>query len=410
LTAHGPACRSCGFEDLRQILSLGSTPLANALLTAEQLGHDERRYPLELAFCSHCSLVQITEIIPPERLFSDYLYFSSFSETMLRHAREMVEDIVGRRHLNSDSLVIEIASNDGYLLRNLVEIGVPVLGVEPARNIATVAEERGVPTRCDFFSAQLAEQLSSEGMSADVIVANNVMAHVPDINGVVSGIKALLKPNGIFVMETPYVVDMIDGVEFDTIYHEHVFYYSLTALERLFQRHGLAALDVQRIPIHGGSLRITAGHATDTGARGAVVALLESEQARGVTSLEYYAQFADRVQRLRSDLHAVLEGLQAGHRRIAAYGASAKGSTLLNYFDIGSDTIAYVVDRSTVKQGRFTPGTHLQIFPTERLVQDRPDYVLLLTWNFADEILEQQAAYRRLGGRFIIPLPQIRVV
>jgi len=410
LTAHGPACRSCGFEDLRQILSLGSTPLANALLTAEQLGHDERRYPLELAFCSHCSLVQITEIIPPERLFSDYLYFSSFSETMLRHAREMVEDIVGRRHLNSDSLVIEIASNDGYLLRNLVEIGVPVLGVEPARNIATVAEERGVPTRCDFFSAQLAEQLSSEGMSADVIVANNVMAHVPDINGVVSGIKALLKPNGIFVMETPYVVDMIDGVEFDTIYHEHVFYYSLTALERLFQRHGLAALDVQRIPIHGGSLRITAGHAADTGPREPVVALLESEQARGVTSLGYYAQFAERVQRVRSELHAVLEGLQADHQRIAAYGASAKGSTLLNYFDIGSDIIAYVVDRSTVKQGRFTPGTHLEIFPTERLVQDRPDYMLLLTWNFADEILEQQAAYRRLGGRFIIPLPQIRVV
>ncbi len=410
MTVDGRACRSCGFDELRRILSLGSTPLANALLTEQNPAQDEPQYPLELAFCPRCSLVQIADIVPPERLFSDYAYFSSFSETMLEHARALARDVVKRQQLSGDSLVIEIASNDGYFLRNLVEVGVPVLGVEPARNIAAVAEERGVRTRCEFFSTQLAQQLLAEGMSADVIVANNVMAHVPDINGVVSGIKTLLKTNGIFVMETPYVVDMIDGVEFDTIYHEHVFYYSLTALERLFRRHGLAALDVQRISIHGGSLRVTAGHATDVGPQEAVHSLLESEQARGVTSLEYYAQFADRVQRLRSELHRVLEGLKADHQRVAAYGASAKGSTLLNHFGIGRDVLAYVVDRSTVKQGRFTPGTHLEIFPVERLVQDRPDYVLLLTWNFADEILEQQAAYRRLGGRFIIPLPQVQVV
>jgi hypothetical protein len=393
------------------VLDLGRTPLANALLTDEQLGGQEETFPLVLAFCPGCALAQITETVPPEKLFRDYLYFSSYSDTMLEHARRVSERLRRERRLGPGSLVVEVASNDGYLLQNYKEEGIPVLGVEPAQNVARVAhEERGVPTLCEFFGAELADRLAAEGRRADVIHANNVLAHIADLNGAVRGFASLLKEDGVAVVEVPYVKEMIDHCEFDTIYHEHLCYFSLTALDNLFRRHGLAIRDVERLPIHGGTLRVYASHAGAGAAAPAVGNLLAEEAGWGVGGADFYLGFGAKVERLRAELLALLSGLKARGQRVAAYGASAKGSTLLNYFGIGRETLDFVVDRSRVKQGYHTPGTHLRIFPPEKLLEERPDCVLLLTWNFADEILSQQAEYRRLGGRFIIPIPEPRVV
>ena len=401
-------CRSCGHE-LRPILSLGRTPLANALLTEEQLGGPEETYPLDLAFCPGCSLVQITETVSPEKLFREYFYLSSFSDTLLHHAEEIAQRLMRERRLGPGSLVVEVASNDGYLLQFYLRAGVPVLGVEPATNIARVARERGVPTVCEFFGAELAEQLAAEGKRADVIHANNVLAHVADLNGVVRGFARLLKPGGVAVVEVPYVKEMIDRTEFDTIYHEHLCYFSLTALDRLFRRHGLVIRDAEVLPIHGGTLRIYAG-VGEGGQSPAVKSLLEEEERWGAGRFDFYRGFGEKVERLRRDLVSLLADIKSKGGRVAVYGASAKGSTLLNYFGIGAETLDFVVDRSTVKQGYYTPGTHLLISEPGRLLAEMPDYVLLLTWNFADEILEQQAEYRRRGGRFIVPIPELRVV
>lgn len=404
-----PTCRACGGNRLTEILSLGKTPLANALLDKEQLDQPEPTYPLELAFCSKCALVQITETVPPETLFHNYAYFSSFSDTMLEHARSLTGKLREQRRLHGQSLVVEVASNDGYLLKFYQQAGVPVLGIEPAVNIAHVAQsQHGIPTLCEFFGDSLARQLVTAGKRADVIHANNVLAHVPDLNGFIAGVKMLLQPSGVAVVEVPYVKDLIDHVEFDTIYHEHLCYFSLTAVDRLVRRHDLQILDVERLEIHGGSLRIYMGHPGRVESAVAVQELLQSEST-WVENLSFYESFGARVVRLREELTGLLRKLKSEHKRIAVYGASAKGSTLLNYFGIGNETLDYVVDRSTIKQGRFTPGTHLKIHAPERLLDDQPDYVLLLTWNFAKEILDQQAEYRQLGGRFIIPIPEVQV-
>jgi SAM-dependent methyltransferase len=403
------ACRSCATKQIFPFLSLGDHPLANALITEERLGEPERAYPLEVVMCTNCSLVQITETVPPEILFRDYIYFSSFSDTMLRHARGLAEGLFQKRHLGPESLVIEIASNDGYLLKNFVAAGVPVLGIEPARNIARLAAEQGVRTISEFFGSDLASQLAAE-YRPDVILANNVMAHAPDINGMIAGIKKLLKPDGVFVMETPYLKDMLEKIEFDTMYHEHIFCHSLTALEHAFQRHGLAACDVEWFPLHGGTIRVSVVHTGREGSRPAVRRMLDEEEAWGVSRPETYRDFADKVKRLGRKLTTLLRDLKAEGKRIAAYGAAAKGTTLLNSFGIGRDSLDYVVDRSTHKQGKFMPGNHLPIYAPEHLIDDQPDYTLLLAWNLVDEILEQQAEYHRRGGRFIIPIPEIRVV
>jgi hypothetical protein len=309
-------------------------------------------------------------------------------------------------------LVIEAASNDGYLLKHYQAQGIPVLGIEPARNIAAFANSQGIRTQCDFFGRDTACQLGASGVRADVFHANNVLAHVADLPGFVAGIAAILKPAGVAVIETPYVKDMLDQVEFDTIYHEHLCYYSLTALNRLFANHGLQIVDVQRLAIHGGSLQITAQlKAAASGAPSpSVAALLDNEHRWGVSTLTAYRDFAHRVGDLKLQVNSLLNRLKSDGRRIAVYGASAKGSTLLNYFGLDHRTLDFVVDRSTIKQGRFTPGTHLRIDPPQRLLDEMPDYVLLLTWNFAQEILAQQREYVRRGGRFILPLPEPRIL
>lgn len=401
-------CRSCGQVGLKEILSLGDSPLANRLLTDDQLALDEPRYPLDLVLCPHCSLVQITATVPPEELFSDYAYFSSFSDGMLRHAREIAGEMIRARKLDTTSLVMEVASNDGYLLQYYQQADVPVLGIEPAANIAEVARrERNIPTLTHFFGRELAERLAQRCQRADVLHANNVLAHVADLNGFVAGLHVVLKDDGVAVIEVPYVKDLIDHAEFDTIYHEHLCYFSLTALAKLFNRHQLYVVDVERIAIHGGSLRVFVGKTRAASPR--VAKLLEEEAAWGVDRPAFYQGFGKRVESLRRELLALLKKLKAEGRRIAVYGASAKGTTLLNYFGIGNETLDFVVDRSTVKQGRYTPGTHLKIHSPDKLVESKPDYVLLLSWNFADEILAQQAAYRQRGGQFIIPIPHLKV-
>lgn len=406
------ACRSCSRAGLETILSLGAMPLANSLLRADQLDAPEPRHPLDLAFCPACSLVQITETVPPEELFRDYLYFSSFSDGMVAHARELAERLVRERGLGARSLAVEVASNDGYLLQWYAKASVPVLGIEPARNVAAVAErERGIPTIPEFFDLALARRLAAEGRRADVLHANNVLAHVADLAGFVAGIRTLLAPGGVAIIEVPYLGEMIPRLEFDTMYHEHLCYFSLTALEGLFRRHGLAIADVEEIALHGGSLLLHVARDADAGATPArVAALLARERSLGMTALPYYADFAPRVAKWRAAFRTFLEEQRRAGRRIAAYGAAAKGSTLLNAAGVGRDLIDFVVDRSTYKQGLFMPGVHLPIRPTGALLEEQPDLVVLLAWNFQEEIVAQQAEYVRRGGRFVVPVPEVAFV
>lgn len=403
-------CRACGSQSLELVLDLGRVPLANALLRADQLQEVESRFPLALFFCNDCSLVQIGETVPPEILFANYFYASSFSETMLEHVRKLVARLVEERGLTADSKVIEIASNDGYLLQYYKQKGVPVLGIEPAANIAKMAvEQRGIPTLVEFFHEGLAEGLAAEGTRADVVHAHNVFAHVPDPNSFVAGLRHILKPDGVAVIEAPYVKDLVEKLEFDTIYHEHFSYYSATAVQNLCRRHGMRLVRLEWVPIHGGSLRMFIGHESQP-ADSTVAEMLMAEQQAGMAASAYYHKFADKVWALRDQLLAELNARKERGEHLAAYGASAKGSTLMNAFGIGADQLDFVVDRSSLKQGHYTPGNHLPILAPEALLEKRPDAVLLLTWNFGDEILRQQQPYRDAGGKFIVPIPDVRVV
>jgi len=401
------ACRGCGRSGLEVFLSLGEMPLANRLLTAEQLDEPEPRYPLDVALCEGCGLVQLTESVPPREMFEEYAYFSSASTTMVEHARSIARRMVEERHLGPDDLVVELASNDGYLLQHYRDAGIPVLGIDPARNIATVAERLGIPTLCAFFGTELAEEMRASGRRASVLHANNVLAHVPDINGFVRGIARVLADDGIAVIETPYVRDLVDRLEFDTIYHEHLFYHSVTALDGLFQRNGLALCRVEHLPIHGGSLRLFAGRAGVV-PDPSIGRFLADEEKVGLVSRAYFRGFGERVEALCRNLRGTIEQLRREGRRVGAYGAAAKGTILLNAAGIGAESIEYVCDRSDYKQGRFMPGVRIPIVSPERLVGDMPDDVLLLVWNFADEVLAQQAEYRARGGRFLIPIPEPR--
>ena len=403
------ACRSCGSEDLASILAFGDMPLADRLLTADELAAPDLTVPLTLVFCPGCSLVQIAETVRPEVLFGgDYPYFSSVSDTLLAHSRAHAEELIERLGLDQRSLVVEIASNDGYMLRNFVAQGIAVLGIDPAEAPAAAAVRAGVRTRNSFFGHELARELAADGLSADLIIANNVLAHVADLNGLVAGIATLLKPDGVAALEMPYLVDLLDNCEFDTIYHQHLCYFSLTALDRLFRRHGLSINDLRRLDIHGGSLRLYVAHRENV--QPAVHDLLAAECAAGLDRLDPYLRFAERVRSLRQGLCRMVHGLKDDGQRLAAYGAAAKGTTLLSYCGFGREVIDYVVDRNAFKQGRYMPGSKLPILAPEMLLEDRPDCTLLLPWNFAEEILEQQADYIAQGGRFLIPIPEPRAV
>lgn len=402
-------CRACGSKNHHPVIDLGLQPLANNLLSPEDIGKPEPRFPLDVVVCANCWLMQITRIVPPVALFSEYVYFSSFSEHMLRHSRAAALRYIAEKGLNAGSFVVEVASNDGYLLKNFVQAGVPCLGLEPAANVAAVAREAGVETRCEFFGADSAAAVEAERGSADLILGNNVFAHAPGTNDFVAGLKTLLKRDGWVVLEFPYGVDMIEHVEFDTIYHEHVFYFTLTPLLALFKNHGLDIFHAERIAIHGGSLRLFACHAGAEAVRESVAQTLAVEAELGVGSAEYYLRFSDRAEKVRADLQAFLAEQQQAGKRVAAYGASAKGSTLLNYVGEAAGVLEFIADRSTYKHGRLSPGIHVPIVPAEQLAQSAPDYAVLLVWNFAEEVIAQQQAYRDAGGKFAIPLPELRI-
>jgi len=402
-------CRACGSGKLSTFLNLGDLPHSDGLLREADLEKPEPRYPLDVAFCELCTLVQILKTVPPEELFQrDYPYYSSFSDALLEHSRKNVEARIGHRELDANSFVVELASNDGYLLQYYKEHGIEVLGIDPAEGPVKAALEKGIPSMCTFFGKQLAEQLAGEGKRADVIHANNVLAHVPDTNGFVQGIGALLKDDGVAVIEVPYVKDLIDHCEFDTIYHEHLCYFSVTALVALFKQNGLSLNHVEHLEIHGGSRRLFVEPTENV--QESVRDFLRDETSQEVDHLSYYENFSSQVVAIKNRLNELMTDLKRQGKTLAAYGAAAKGAIMLNYADVGTDLIDFVADKNVHKQGRYMPGVHVPIVDPERVLGEMPDYVLLLPWNFKKEILEQQSEYRSRGGKFIIPIPFPEIV
>ena len=412
MTDKSLSCRGCGTTLSQTFVDLGEMPLANSYPTAADLDQPDRRYPLHARVCHDCFLVQVDAVVPSADIFSDYAYFSSYSQSWVAHARRFASMARERFALGGESLVVEVASNDGYLLRHFVDDGVPVLGVEPAANVAAVAEAAGVPTMVRFFGRETADNLVADGKAADLVVGNNVLAHVPDLNDFVAGLGALIKPAGVISLEFPHLLRLMEGVQFDTIYHEHFSYFSLIALEPVLARHGLRLFDVETLATHGGSLRLFACHADcDQHQDGpGLDAVRDAEHRASLDRLSAYTGFAARVAAVKDSLLTFLEAANRDSKSVAAYGAAAKGNTLLNTCGVGTRLIDYVVDASPHKQGRYLPGSRLPIVAPDRLSETRPDYVLILPWNLCDEIIWQNSAVRDWGGRFVVPIPATTVL
>lgn len=403
-------CLICNSPRQRRVLSLGAQPLANSYLSPEQLGEPEPRYPLDLYICEDCFAAHIEAVATGEAIFSVYAYYSSYSTTWLEHARKYVEMITGRLGLTPDHQVLEIASNDGYLLQYFKERGIPCLGVEPALNVAEAARERGIDTRVAFWGVETAHKLAAERRRADLIIGNNVLAHTPNPNDLVAGIKDFLKPEGTVTMEFPHLERLVAENQFDTIYHEHFSYFSFFVVENLFERHGLTIFDVEELPTHGGSLRIYAKHANDPrGLSERARALKAHEEALGMRTMAYYEGFAQEVENVKAGLLAFFSEAAAAGKTVAGYGAPAKGNTLLNYCGVTPAQLRYTLDRNPHKQGKFLPGTHVPIFEPEHVYEDKPDYLLILPWNLREEIMGQMAHIREWGAKFVVPIPAVTV-
>lgn len=404
-------CRSCGAVLNHTFVDLGMSPLANSYIKPEQRNRMEPFFPLHVYVCEKCLLVQLEQFSSPDDIFSDYAYFSSFSDSWLAHAKAYVDMIADRFHLNEKSKVVEIASNDGYLLKNFVARGIPVLGVEPAANVAEVAKKNGINTKVAFFGERTALGLTRDAWSADLIIGNNVLAHVPDLNDFVKGLKILLKPTGLITMEFPHLLQLMESNQFDTIYHEHFSYFSFLAVEQVFARHGMKLFDVEELPTHGGSLRIYACHDQDESksTQSRARDLKVKEQRAGFGELKHYLSFAPKVEATKRKLLSFLISAKQEGKRVVGYGAPAKGNTLLNYCGVRTDLMDYTVDRSPHKQGHFLPGVHIPIYAPEQIRQTRPDYVLILPWNLKDEVIQQMAFIREWGGKFVVPIPEVTV-
>ena len=404
-------CRFCGAALHHTFVDLGMSPLCESYLRADQLNQVEPSYPLHVYVCELCFLVQLGEYVSPEEIFSEYAYFSSYSDTWLQHAKAYADIIVERLDLDGQSHIVEVASNDGYLLQYFLRKGIPVLGIEPAANIAEVAVNKGIPTEMEFFGEKLARELSALGKRADLLIGNNVLAQVPDLNDFVEGMKILLKPQGVVTIEFPHLMRLIEENQFDTIYHEHFSYFSLITALKVFSAHGLTVFDVEQLPTHGGSLRIYARHTEDTAKPigPAVDELMAEEEAAGYTRLETYSSFAEQTKETKRKLLDFLIRGKSEGKCVVGYGAPGKGNTLLNYCGIRSDFIEYTVDRNPYKQGKFLPGTHIPILHPDRIKETKPDYLLILPWNLKDEIMEQVGYIREWGGQFVVPIPEARV-
>ncbi|MBT8102614.1 MAG: class I SAM-dependent methyltransferase [Gammaproteobacteria bacterium] len=404
-------CRFCGVPLEHEFVNLGLSPISNAFVNPNQANEKEPLYPLHAFVCSECFLVQLEEFQSPDEIFSDYVYFSSYSDSWLAHAKRFVESAAERFKLDSDSLVMEVASNDGYLLQYFVERGVPVLGIEPASNVAEVARRAGVETIDEFFGVALAKRLRDNGRTCDLLVGNNVLAHVPDINDFVGGLKIVLGKNGVLSMEFPHLLKLIQQTQFDTIYHEHFSYLSLISVQRIFRHHGLEVFDVEELKTHGGSLRVFAQHPDGKQATtGAVERVLNDERQASLDSLSGYQNFAERVAKVKDDLLAFLEAARSDGKSVVGYGAPAKGNTLLNFCGIGPDSIQYTVDRSPYKQDHLLPGTHIPVHAPEHIAVTKPDYVLILPWNLQDEIVQQMSHIKDWGGQCVVPIPELRIL
>jgi SAM-dependent methyltransferase len=405
-------CRACGAPLERVFADLGCSPLANSYLEPADLNRPEAFYPLRALVCARCLLVQLDEYEPPEKIFSDYAYFSSYSTTWLQHAENFADAAISRFGLNEKNLVVEVASNDGYLLQYFSGRGVPVLGIEPAANVAAAAQAKRIPTRVAFFGRQLAEELRAEGLRADLLVGNNVLAHVPDLNDFVAGLTRLLAPTGTLVLEFPHLLHLVEDVQFDTIYHEHFSYFSFLSASAALERHSLVVFDVEELPTHGGSLRVFACHPAKGSVRvkTSVEKMRKREWELGYNRLEVYETFAERVREEKRRILSVLIDAKKQGLRVAAYGAPAKGNTLLNYCGIRSDFIDFTTDLNPRKQGRFLPGSHIPIRSPDEIERARPDLLFILPWNLKDEIIEQMSVIRDWGGRFLVRTPRLEVV